>query len=138
MDLAEFLNARLAEAENMARAAYAHHWAVKLTRDGPEVWVVNDDRYPEVAGLVEVEARWRPDETAAHIAAWDPAHVLAWCAAVRAVVEIHTGDHECPVKDPRPRTTYVHPDYVYANDPTLLPFARVWADHPDFDPAWRA
>jgi len=95
MDLAEFLNARLAEDEEVAREAI-------------------------------------------HIARWDPAHVLAWCAAVRAVVEIHTGDHECPVKDPRPRTTYVHPDYVYANDPTLLPFARVWADHPDFDPAWRA
>ena len=129
MDLPEFLNARLAEAENMARAAYAHHWAVKLTRDGPEVWVVNDDRYPEVAGLVEVEAWWRPDETAAHIAAWDPARVLAWCAAVRAVVEAWP--------DPMGLWSAEQADAARAmKRHVLLRYARVWADHPDFDPAW--
>jgi len=128
VDLAEFLNARLAEAENMARAAYAHHWAVKLTRDGPEVWVVNDDRYPEVAGLVEVEARWRPDETAAHIAAWDPAHVLAWCAAVRLLVE--WGRSEA---DDGPMASDAERAALW----TLRVLAQPFAGHPDFDPAWR-
>ena len=118
MDLPEFINARLAEAEAAARAVrpgalYAYEegggdgWAVEGT-DGSPGAIIGDRALAE------------------HIAAWDPAHVLAWCAAMRAAVET------C--------TYYLHNDDRGA-DPcaaaVLAHLALAWDAHPDFDPAWR-
>ena len=53
------------------------------------------------------------------------------------LVEMHSHQHECPVTDPRPRTTYVHPDYIYQHCPTLGLVALRDADHPDYRDEWR-
>lgn len=68
---------------------------------------------------------------AAHIARHDPAHVLAWCAVLRAIVELHRGSHECPSAED-------NCGWVVGGDcETLRLLAAVWADHPAFNPAWR-
>lgn len=87
---------------------------------------------------------------AEHIARHDPARVLADVAAKRAILDLH-----------RPRVPYgyghsldemladgsaacsvcgdqgVDITTVYHPCDTLLVLARVWAEHPDFAPAWR-
>lgn len=74
--------------------------------------------------------------------------VLADLAAKRRIVELHMGNHECVVwckqtaediadgEPPRTRTTYVHPEYIHASDPTLRLLASALSDRPGFDPAW--
>lgn len=86
MDLPEFLLARIAEDEAKAQAAAIEgsHWEAgsygEVWSDDPEA----DPAFP----VVYAEGRPLPEQ-ATHIAAWDPAHVLAWCTALRAVVERH-------------------------------------------------
>ena len=67
----------------------------------------------------------------------DPARVLAECEAKRRVVELHQ-------QEPRyvevQTMSEAEPREVYAGTyiPTELRLiAAVYADHPDFDPAWR-
>jgi hypothetical protein len=87
-----------------------------------------------------------------HIATWDPAFVLAWCAAVRQVALLH-----CPMS-----ITKEHPQFNDAHltiepmticrscEPetmfrraksypcrTLLALCQPYADRPGFDPHWR-
>ena len=76
---------------------------------------------------------------AAHIARWDPARVLAESEAKRRIVEVHKpyrriyglGCENC-----------LQPRHVSADVPgwpceSLRLLAAVYADHPDYDPAWR-
>lgn len=75
-------------------------------------------------------SRRRPaQEFADHIARWHPARVLAECEAKRRIVEEHGVIDPCDAHDPM--TGRAEPC------PTLLDLASVYADHPDFDPAWR-
>lgn len=65
-----------------------------------------------------------------HIARHDPQRVLAECAAKRAIVEPYAADQ---AKAYARREAPWGPMGPYA---TMLALARVWCDHPDFDPAW--
>lgn len=145
-NLPEFLLARAAELEAVARAAtpgpwltYGHPWAwggrsgeiaTVLSGDDPDPedpdrYVIAYDPGPP-SGMVG----W---EDARHIAAWDPAHVLAWCAVLRAIVEVHRGSHECPSAED-------NCGWVVGGDCEtlrLLAQLKPFADHPDFRPEWR-
>lgn len=54
--------------------------------------------------------------------------VLAECAAMRAIVGLHTGSVQDCVG---------HDDPADPRCPTLRHLASIWADRDDFDPEWR-
>jgi hypothetical protein len=85
-DLADFLLARIAEDEAVARAAVAH------TR-----WALGDFDEPSVHGIAH--ASWENTDGDAwpnmvHIARHDPARVLAECEAKRRIVGEHASTDE--------------------------------------------
>jgi len=94
-DLVDFLLARIAEDEAVARKAS-----------------VGSPQWHQTAG----------DRIAPHVARWDPARVLAECEAKRRVVE---------------RETRSQTPITYRRQFVLRDLASVYADHPDYDPAWR-
>ena len=110
--LTDFLLARIAEDEAVARAS------------DPAVWV---------SGLAWRVARVeRSGATAAHIARHDPARVLAESESKRAIVEVH---YEVPASDIK----WSNCGVCMSGWPcvTLRHLAAVYADHPDYDPTWR-
>jgi len=119
-DLSEFLNARLTETEKIARNCWGDDQAGWWHHTGGE-HVADDD------GATVCEAVM--SDEAIHIARWDPAHVMAWCAAVRAVVHQSWSAMDDP-------WTYDMMARYLAKE-ALLEFARIWSAHPDFNPAWR-
>lgn len=90
-------------------------------------------------------ARIAEDEAEAEVNGWRlgdwdaalPARVLAECEAKRRIIELHDGEHECSSLD----HTGEIDRYRYILDSegctTMLLLASVYADHADFDPAWR-
>jgi hypothetical protein len=115
--LVEFLHARLAEDEQVARVA----------TPGPWRW----------AALGEA--------TTDHIARHDPARVLAEIDAKRRIVDMHSGHHECAAWDrhstdltPTDHTDTVLVDrgYTHEDDPTLRLLALPYAAHKDYRAEW--
>jgi hypothetical protein len=129
-DLVEFLLARIAEDEAIARTAAAAE-AVEGS-DGMR-WEAGSalrlrDAWSTIAiGTYESDL----DEAGVHMARWDPARVLAWCEAQRRIVELH------------PKSVH-----NYSNDtcfgcgedwpcPTLRLLALPYVDHPDYRQEWK-
>ena len=109
MRIDEFLLARIAEDEAVAREAMPSPW----TRSAGRVW----------SGASEVSA-FTGTGTLDHVARWDPARVLAECAAKRGVVE------EC-------RDAIARGESKWLAGRVVLPLlARGYADHPDYRPEW--
>lgn len=153
MDIAEFLTARYDEDEQLARHA-AH-----IAREGGTRWVVSTTRYVEDYAFVSITtappsvievAGSGFDGTggvhglvyAEHIARHDPARVLADIAAKRRLVEgypkLEQRIAEVRKNDP---TTYSYDHAKFAGmreaaEAVLLQLASVYADHPDYNPAW--
>ena len=121
MNIAEFLEARIAEDEADARGAYY---------DGQR-WYSEEEfvgRYPDCCDCgCEVMMGANRKIEAAHIARWQPSRTLAECAAKRAIV----GDHieAGPVCMPCEREWPC---------PTLRHLAAVYSDHPDYQQGWVA
>jgi hypothetical protein len=113
-DLVEFLRDRLDEDEAAARAATPGPW--KQSGIGEYGWGVSFSR-PGAGVEAEDGDQGRAD--AEHIARHDPARILAEVEAKRALLR---GAEEWE------GGTLLY--YI------LAPLARVYCDHPDFDPAW--
>lgn len=120
MRIDEFLLARIAEDEEIGRNA----------TEGP--WLAGE---VGIGGGGEQVACWdecrqiRPDSAPgniAHIARHDPARVLAECKAKRRIVaeaaDIENSHCGC---------------LGLPGEPILRALAQPYADHPDFDQAWR-
>ena len=131
MTLAEFLLARIAEREALAHAAAA-------ATDGSSPWWV--DGPGEKSGkwwVYATGAKFASRDVAEHIAASDPARVLAECEAMRRIVGEHLPGGEdgksycgcCWLDDLRTWEPYPCP--------TMRAVASVYADHPDYQEAWR-
>lgn len=117
--LIEFLRARLDEDEQVARAgagnALWHRWEVReSSKRLPAVYV---------EGRIYVVADEMSDGTAAHIAHWDPARVLAEIAAKRLILDeyeawVSKGDGE----------------HYYARGlrNALMMLTEAYQDHPDW------
>lgn len=151
MTLTEFLLARIAEDEDVARGASEH-------RTNTSSYNISDMylRHGQVAGMTwratydEVYA-WGDDERGKiaavgnfgttltkHIARHDPSRVLAECEAKRQIIHQHgAGEgHECP--DGFMNSAETDPHTGWENDCRTLKFlAAVYADHPDFREEWR-
>ena len=126
MTLTDFLLARISEDEDAAAAAQSHP-GTSLT----EGWVV--DAASDFIGRRRVlrsgHTRYmQPVATdvaghrALHIARFDPARVLAECAAKRRIVERHTACDETSFGEPCA---------------DLRDLAAVYANHPEWREGWR-
>lgn len=129
--LADFLLARIGEDEAVARAAGGPPWEMMTWPKGYTVLVaaraIRDDklRLGHLGHVASVEHAWDVE----HIARHDPARVLAECEAKRRIVEVFAPH----VGGPTDR----HDFGQYAGRQTLGALAGIYADHPDFDEAWR-
>jgi hypothetical protein len=116
----EFLLARIREDEAAANAAADGPWSIVHGR----IWTG-----PEGPGGTELfrasgSRAWYPD--AVHIVRNEPRRVLAECASKRALLD----------------AVKAHADGEWEDDPihhqVLAAMAAVYADHPDYEPAWSA
>lgn len=125
MTITEFLLARIAEDEEVAKRA-AH-----LKVAGPlHKW------HPNSAFLTSVDMLDRAERV--HIARHHPARVLAECEAKRRIVERE--DRRLRERW-RERSDEHHMTFEEWFQPpfgvTLRDLASIYADHPDYDPSWR-
>lgn len=128
MNITEFLLARIAEDGHAARAWKGGRWEVGVeeTGDGENAYYVvrepGSDHW-----VADVDAGYG---AARHITLHDPVRVLAECAAKRRIVEMHRegpGGGYCSRCDREPVWPCI----------TLRALASVYADHRDYDLAWR-
>lgn len=144
MRIEEFLPARIAEDEAVARAAalrYGPKWSedvrfVQFDDDEHNLYVIMDAEGREMMESAEL-SEWR---ATAHGARHDPARVLAECEAKRRVIEQAgeaTSDRYsvigefCVGREETQEAMDTDP-----GDLILRALAAVYRDHPDYDPAW--
>lgn len=149
-DLTDFLLARIAEDEAVARAASPSPWQygdVASVAGGSlydKTRMIGDLHYEHLGNhdgsIVRHLLSDEADANGAHIARHDPARVLAECEAKRRIVEEHA-----LVRIDRPD---LHPDACAAcgcheTYPTRWPcrtlryIATAYADHPSYREEWR-
>ncbi|MEU8760671.1 DUF6221 family protein [Streptomyces sp. NPDC048659] len=136
MDLVEFLNARLDEDGRVALAT-----AVSRGTPACYVWEASPEAGRASEWEVWTEERWRivPGQTeadATHVARHDPARVLAEVDAKRRILELH-GPAEYEYSDVDICSTCDRGGPLPHPCPTLHLLALPYADHPDYDEAWR-
>jgi hypothetical protein len=121
--LTEFLLARIAEDEVVARAAADKDLDRWAAGGGVEAeW--RDGMDPDLNTMIAYDEGRPTEAQAEHIARHDPARVLAECAAKRRIVEMH----EAAVN---------HDEMCGWPCETLLALAAVYADNPEFRDEWR-
>lgn len=126
MNIVEFLKARYDEDEQVARAAASGSWwAVDAGEYGAEVYttgeVVAASREGGGVGL----------EDAVHIARHNPDRVLREIEAHRSIVAFYEALNDHPM-----RSDAAFHWQRLAMKQTVRKLARIYADHPDFDPEW--
>lgn len=148
-DLVAFLLQRVAEDEELIQGNFeGEKWHVWFS--SAEAWIPpgGDPELPFSCGLRveydddsedEVMMRTWYDMLAIHVARWDPARVLAECAAKRVIIAGHQRGSQFPDWDdepgePRFRCTCNEWRAWPCRD--LKALAVPFAAHPDFDPAW--
>lgn len=162
MRLDEFLMARIADDETLANDAASRlgrygrpddeRWSVydedeRCSHDtGIGLWVVHDKGGP-ASGRSEVLGNIDSPFTARHIARWDPARVLAECAAKRRLVELHhpievyerwnPNGHCAECSDSGWEAAIDGASPVDFPCPTMRLLALPYADHPDYREEWK-
>lgn len=141
--LPEFVLARNAEREAVARAAYGVPWEIIDGVNASQILVdptaIRDEKW-RVGHLGHV-AMVEHSTDAAHIALNDPAHVLAWCETVRRIVKEHSA-HPEPQRMVYGTIVACSTCGDVDDNPTKWPCdtLRILAlpdvGHPDYDPAW--
>ncbi len=126
MDLPEFLLARIAEDEAVAEAGTPLPWESR----GADVWCPHHQVAQTASWSVPTPLALAD---AAHIARHDPARVFAECDAKRRIVE------RCERavrwdRDANGAPPEAVADWAWT---TLELLALPFADHPDYDEAWR-
>jgi hypothetical protein len=159
MTLTEFLVARIAEDEAVARAASDGPWTYAPGGDSDDGVVERAEPHPASVGHGSFnESRFvamtsydtlsgtthNSDSDGAHIARHDPARVLAECKAKQRIVELHAIRIEREWVNPVDGPAYeVNEHYCEVCDwvpdacDTVKALAAIYADHPDYDEAWR-
>ena len=134
--LTDFLLARIAEDETVARAATPGPWVVRslgYVAGGGATSLFGTDVH-------DAPADHEPD--AEHIARHDPARVLAECEAKRRIVEHADAFADCEVHPGRKSETdcdeCIAAWRINMNDEWYLRFlALPYADHPDYREEWK-
>lgn len=130
-DLVQFLRDRLDEDETLARAATPGPW--KQSGIGEYGWGVSFNR---PGSGVEAEDTDQGRADADHIALHHPGRVLAEVEAKRQILTWHRKPTESEFNDGTYRTMGCR-CYGGWPCPTLRALALSYADHPDYDQAWR-
>lgn len=146
MNLTDFLLARIAEDEGVARAAAERplrgdeRYRLRSIYEPPPIqervdgvrvsWYRSDDGWSGSDGGSFPAGQ-------AHFEHFGPERVLAECEAKRRIVELHAGAHECSVyaKGEVDNCAWVESDETCS---TLSLLALPYASHPDYDEAWKA
>lgn len=124
-DLRQFLAARIAEDEAVAREAVAGPWTEHDCGSDCCIWISEpNDPEGQMAGVVNIA-------TSRHIARWDPKRVLAECSVKRSIV-LSAGSVSC--SSVHPGMDVYHPGGH--DSPVLKALAAVYADHPDYRQEW--
>lgn len=152
MTLAEFLLARIAEDERVARAADVKQGDASWKRHGPialsdpRAFKVRSERDSRPIARVEDVAGDIDDPDCAtaildgsavseHIAHWDPARVLAECEAKRRIVEDYA---KCVrLRDIEHHVTDYSGGELAAYETAVRFLALPHADHPDYRQEWK-
>lgn len=153
--LTDFLLARIAEDEAGARAAQHQDqptWRADLH---------SRDAMGRKFSVIGSSGQFRSSDAVEHVVRFQPSRVLAECEAKRRIIDLH---QDWPVLVDVPETTELIDggldtmtyrisrqmgwlttrEYVARfgteppTTPILLTLAQVYADHPDYDPAWSA
>ena len=149
MTIVEFLEARLAEDEAVAREAITPyrpgtHWEWESTADDddPESprWLRTVEEFPTTSGVGDLpgfplgyDCKAEPSPAMDHIARHDPARALAEVAAKRGILEAHAG------RSPRSSDFCRICEDPYTYGPEAWPcdtvryLASTYKDHPDFN-----
>jgi len=140
MTITEFLEARIAEDEAVARSASPGPWSFSDidsigggTIYDPTVAIANvewDNEHVD-ARIRRTRPNWQADATGVHIARHDPSRVLAECAAKRAVIS-NVGPYSC--SQAHPQFDVYHPDGHLS--PVIRALASVYKDHADYQEEW--
>lgn len=136
-DIVEFLRARLDEDERLALAVRARTWTYSsfIDRNGDTSSLDASIDIGERTFLADYgEEDLRPSELE-HMARWDPARVLAEVEAKRRIINraeewLKTADW---VTGDSHSLRLLRDHYTL----TIRGLAQPYADHPDYDPAWR-
>lgn len=133
MNITEFLEARIAEDEAVAKAAIAPS----------EMHPYGDDNIPALAveDVPDQVRGYLGGTWGEHLARHGPARVLAECAAKRAILALHRRDDEVQhmvYGDIYPCTECGDADASPVEFPcnTIRSLAAVYADHPDYQQQW--
>lgn len=132
MDIVEFLTKRYDEEQRLADAASATgiHWCatVAATVHGARMVIESADDFGVLAET-SVPSNPKAVANAEHIAARDPARVLADIAAKRLLLKVHTGDHICAGWEG---------ESYFDDGPCLTAclMAAPYADRPGYLPEW--
>lgn len=157
MNITDFLLARITEDEKAALACEPLQEVPVMGGPRMETYshginsYATEDGYPRQRGGSRKPFSTGPDSIESHFVRWEPARVLVECAALRAVVELHQEVGGASLVVPGgliERVRYCeccdHTDSegAIAEDATfpcetLRYLAAVYADHADFDEAWR-
>ena len=141
MTLTDFLLARIAEDEAVARGSGVVAWLTYRHPDG------SMDHTEVAAAAVEVPDAWvsagrEAEGFASAKVIYDERRVLAECESKRAIVALHAA---YPTPQEMTYGTIIACSTCGSVDDspvewpcdTLRLLAQPYADHPDFDPAWR-
>ena len=139
LTLADFLRARLDEDDAVARAAAARPIRARgqysdlmgLPPEQTDVSAVSVSWYRASTGWGPGDHGTWPAGTE-HFRRFDPAYVLADVEAKRRIVDLHTGEHECPRDGDN--CGYWHEDEACT---TLRLLALPYAEHPDYRQEWK-
>lgn len=128
LTLTDFLLARIAEDEAVAERAAGAHRTSKWTLDGGIY----------AGHPVDEVVDWVYGDASEHIARHDPARVLAECKAKRTIVGMTDARREelWAMGMDEHRLSFDEWASKRPCDPTLRALASIYADHPDYDPAW--
>ena len=145
--IAEFIAARLNDQEALARAATTGRWEVVEYEDFPDAHEIKADQSPAHRPRTQFTMVTDNDglcdrADAIHIAYHDPARVLADIAAKRAIVE----DYQIVMANNAIERANEGDELKIAAREliakslrmVLIRLAAPYADHPDFDEAWRS
>lgn len=131
--LTEFLLARIAEDEDAAMMSPMRTWEAHIPGTFEPIQIIHKRRDVVAADVEENAAR--------HIARWTPARVLPECEAKRGIVELHQ-PYDIPQNMRWGSILACGMCGSVDDSPEEWPcesvkaLAHVYADHPDFDPAW--
>lgn len=155
LTLSQFIKDRLAEREEIALAAAG--WDRSGSKRANGQWIrvgISSVDGEDRQSVIYSDSGQVSESVADHVAANDPAFVLEDIMSKRAIVDLHTGYHDCPelrtgtYPDDWPETatwgkageSWQHPSSEYFVEgepcPTLRLLAAPYRRHADFQEAW--